>query len=103
MSSLVLFWIGRIVTLVASIYLLVLLVRMVYDWIQVLSPQWRPTGIVMMIGNLVYALTDPPLKFLRRFIPPLRLGGIALDVGFLVVFVCVIAAQRLGQFLIMIA
>ena len=98
-----LFWTGRIIAIVASIYMLVLLVRMVYDWIQVLSPRWRPSGIIMVIGNVVYALTDPPLKFLRRFIPPLRLGGIALDVGFLVVFVAVIVVQRLGQFLMMIA
>ena len=42
-----------------------------------------------MLLEVVYSITDPPLKFLRRFIPPLRLGGIALDLSFLVLFILV--------------
>lgn len=79
------------------LYLLVLLVRLVLDWVQVFARTWRPTGVVLVIANVVYGLTDPPLHFLRRFIPPLRLGPISLDLGFLVLFIAVSLARSLLQ------
>lgn len=89
--------IGSIIRIAANLYLLVLLIRMVIDWIRFFSPQWRPSGFVLVLANITYALTDPPLRFLRRYIPPLRLGGgAALDVGFMVLFVAVILVQWLG-------
>lgn len=91
---------GTVVSVLAGLYLLVLLVRMVLDWIRFFSPQWRPGGVIVFLANLVYAITDPPLRFLRRFIPPLRLGqGAALDVGFMVLFIAVIVVQRIGWWL----
>lgn len=73
--------------LLLLLYLLVLIIRLVLDWIQVFARSWRPTGVVLVLANLVYGLTDPPLRFLRRFIPPLRLGQVQLDLGFLVLFI----------------
>jgi YggT family protein len=73
--------------LLLLLYMLVLIIRLVLDWIQVFARSWRPTGIVLVLANLVYGLTDPPLRFLRRFIPPLRLGQVQLDLGFLVLFI----------------
>ena len=78
-----------LVSSLLSLYLLVLIVRMVFDWIQVFARDWRPRGLVLVVANMVYGLTDPPLNALRRLIPPLRLGGIALDVGFLLLFLAV--------------
>ncbi|PFG38397.1 YggT family protein [Georgenia soli] len=73
--------------LLLLLYMLVLIIRLVLDWIQVFARSWRPTGVVLVLANLVYSLTDPPLRFLRRFIPPLRLGQVQLDLGFLVLFI----------------
>ena len=88
---------GALVYVLASLYLLVMFVRMVIDWIGFLAPSFRPRGAVLVLANLVYTLTDPPIKALRRRIPPLRLGGgVALDVGFMIVFVAVIIIQRIG-------
>ena len=88
---------GTFVYVLASLYLLVMFVRMVIDWIGFLAPSFRPRGAVLVLANLVYTLTDPPIKALRRRIPPLRLGGgVALDVGFMIVFVAVIIIQRIG-------
>lgn len=67
-----------------SAYFLVLIVRLILDWVQVFSRDWRPSGVLLIIAESVYSLTDPPIRFLRRFIPPLRLGGVALDLAFLV-------------------
>lgn len=90
-------FLGWVVYTTASLYLLVLFVRMVIDWMQFLIPSFRPRGVVLVLANVVYALTDPPLRVLRRVIPPLRLGGgAALDVGFMVLFIAVIIIQRLG-------
>lgn len=79
------------------LYTIVLLARVVLDWVQLFSRGWRPTGIVLVIANVVYAFTDPPLRFLARFIPPLRLGAVAIDMGFLVLFLGVWLAQALLQ------
>lgn len=65
-------------------YFIILLGRLVFDWVQVFARDWTPTGIVLVIAEVIYTLTDPPLKALRRVIPPLRIGGVALDLGFLV-------------------
>lgn len=61
-----------------------LLVRMIFDWVQSFAPSWRPSGPTLLLAEGVFTVTDPPLKGLRRLIPPLNLGGIQLDVGFLV-------------------
>lgn len=73
----------------ARLYVFVLLARVVIDLIQVFSRDWRPTGFVLVICEFVYTLTDPPIKLVRRVIPPLRLGQISLDLGFILVFVLV--------------
>ncbi|TRW44871.1 YggT family protein [Georgenia yuyongxinii] len=78
-----------IIAFLLLLYMLVLIARLVFDWIQVFARTWRPTGLVLVLANGVYALTDPPLRALRRLIPPLRLGQISIDLGFLVLFLAV--------------
>lgn len=76
--------ISEILGFALFLYFIVLLARLVLDWVQVFSRDWRPKGPMLVIAEVVYSLTDPPLRALRRVIPPLRLGGIALDLAFLV-------------------
>ncbi len=66
------------------IYWLILIGRLILDWVQVFSRDWQPKGILLVIAEAIYTVTDPPLRFLRRFIPPLRLGQVSLDLSFLV-------------------
>jgi YggT family protein len=75
---------------VLTIYLVILVGRMIFGWIQVFAREWRPTGIVLVLAEAIFTATDPPLKFLRRFIPPLRLGMVALDLSFMVLFIVVL-------------
>ena len=75
---------------VLTIYLVLLVGRMILGWIQVFARDWRPTGIVLVLAEAIFTVTDPPLKFLRRFIPPLRLGMVALDLSFMVLFIVVL-------------
>ena len=70
--------------LVLYVYFLILIGRLVLDWIQVFARQWRPRGVVLVLANLVYALTDPPLRVIRQRVPMARLGGVGIDLSFLV-------------------
>ncbi len=75
---------------VLTIYLVVLIGRMIFGWIQVFAREWRPSGIILVVAEGIFTVTDPPLKFLRRFIPPLRLGMVAMDLSFMVLFIVVL-------------
>jgi YggT family protein len=75
---------------VLYIYLFILIVRMIFSWVQAFSRDWHPSGILLVIAESVFTITDPPLKFLRRFIPPLRLGMVAMDLSFMVLFFVVL-------------
>jgi YggT family protein len=79
--------IGQIIEGLLWFFLVLLWVRFVVDWVQVFARSWSPSGPLLVVLEVVYSITDPPIKALRRLIPPLRLGAIALDVSFLLVMV----------------
>ncbi|BDZ57622.1 YggT family protein [Barrientosiimonas humi] len=81
--------IRAVLILLLYVFLILLLARLVIDWVQVLARDWRPRGPVLVIAEVVYTVTDPPLRALRRVIPPLRLGQISLDLAFLVLMLAV--------------
>ena len=72
-----------------GIFLILMLIRLVVDWVQVFARSWTPRGPVLFVLEIVYTITDPPIMFVRRFVPPLRLGAVALDTSFLIVLVVV--------------
>ncbi|MBE3075646.1 MAG: YggT family protein [Actinobacteria bacterium] len=78
---------------VLNLFFVTLICRLVLDWIQVLAREWRPRGPVLLLAEGVYSVTEPPLRFLRRLIPPLSLGGLRLDLAFLVLILIVSFAQ----------
>jgi YggT family protein len=82
-----LFW--TIVSTVLLVFLVLLFARFVVDWVMVLARSWRPSGLVAAGLEVVYAATDPPLKAVRKVIPPLNLGTIRLDLGFMVLLIAV--------------
>ncbi|HET7661406.1 MAG: YggT family protein [Oryzihumus sp.] len=75
--------------LLVYLFFIALIIRLILDWIQVLARDWRPTGVVLVLAEAVYTVTDPPLKALRRVIPPLSLGSVRLDLAFLVLMLAV--------------
>lgn len=74
---------GTILRVALRIYVLVLWVRFVLDWVVVLNPRFRPRGPLAVLVELMYSLTDPPIRMFRRILPPIRLGQISLDLGWL--------------------
>ena len=79
-------YLREVLTYLLTIYLVILIGRMIFSWVQVFARDWRPSGILLVIAEGIFTITDPPLKFLRRFIPTLRLGMMALDLSFMVLF-----------------
>ena len=84
-----------VLTYLLWFYLAMLIGRMIVDWIQVFSREWKPSGPLLVVAEGIYTVTDPPLKFLRRFIPPLRLGMVAMDLAFIVLMIVVLILLNL--------
>jgi len=80
-------------------FLGLLFVRFIIDWVMVFARNWRPSGVVAAVLELASSATDPPLRLLRRLIPPLRLGSFALDIAFLLLFiVCYVLIDVLSHY-----
>ena len=79
-----------VLTYLLEFYLLLLIGTMIISWIRAFARDWHPTGVVLVLCELILTATDPPLKLLRRYIPPLRLGTVALDLSFMVLFIVVL-------------
>ena len=75
-----------VIVLLLNIFILCLFGRVILDYVRIFSSSWRPKGIVLALAELIYAVTDPVIKFVRRFIPSLRIGPVAVDISFLLVF-----------------
>jgi YggT family protein len=74
----------KLLEIVVLLFFICLIGRLILDWVQALSREWRPRGPVLVIAEAVYTVTDPPLRLLRKVLPPLRLGAVQLDLAFLV-------------------
>lgn len=79
--------VGLVIHVLLWVFIALLWIRFVFDWVQVFARSWAPKGVLLVILEGVYSATDPPIKALRRVIPPLRLGSISLDLSFLIVLV----------------
>jgi YggT family protein len=76
---------GLVIELVLWFYILLLLARIVAEWVQMFARAWQPSGAVLVLLELIYSATDPPIKLFRRIVPPLRLGGQGIDLSILLV------------------
>ena len=83
-----------------SIFILIMWVRLIFDFVINFNRGWRPKGFALVIAEIAFTVTDPPIKAVRRVIPPLRIGGIALDFGWtLVMLAAIILSYVVGGFL----
>ena len=87
----------RISTLLATVleyFIYLLIARVIVDYIRIFKRDWRPRGIILVVVESIYSITDPPMRLLSRYIPPLRLGGVSLDLSFIVLFMAVRFLQQ---------
>ena len=78
--------IGSLLIQVLNIFVLFLFIRLILDYVRLFKPGWRPRGVILPVAEIIYTVTDKPLGFVRKFVPPLRLGAVALDLSFIVLF-----------------
>lgn len=85
--------IATVISLAISVYIIVMFARLILDFARMFARQWRPRGVGLVLAEFVFTLTDPPINFVRRFVPPLRLGGAALDFSWSIVLIACLIAQ----------
>ena len=79
--------VGSTLGTILTIYLVVLIARLVLDYVVIFASDWRPKGAVLVVVEAIYTVTDPPIKALRKVIPPIRIGNISFDLAFLIVLI----------------
>ena len=78
-----------------GLFKLALFARIIIDYVRMFRPNWRPGSFLIAIFEFIYSITDKPMRFVQRFIPPLRIGGVALDLSFIVLLIAANIAQTL--------
>ena len=89
--------VGYIIGLVLEIFLFVLFARMVLSWVPVLVRDWEPRGPVLVLAEVVYSITDPPLRALRKVLKPVRVGAMSLDLAFIALFLLVSVLMQINR------
>lgn len=85
--------IGSILWTILWLYSALMWIRFIFEWVQQVAPQWRPRGVVLLIAETAFTVTDPPIKFVRRFVKPLRIGAVAIDFAWTIVLFAVYLAM----------
>jgi YggT family protein len=88
---------GQVIEGLLWFFIAMLWIRFVVDWVQVFARAWTPHGPLLVLLEMVYSVTDPPIKALRRVIPPLRIGSISLDLSFLIVMISAYVLLRINR------
>ena len=85
--------VASLISSVLNLYVLVLIARLVLEYVTIFARDWRPRGPVLLLSETVYTLTDPPLKAIRRVVPSIRIGSVALDISFLILLFAIRITQ----------
>ncbi len=83
-------WVATIVYYVMVVFTFLMWGRLIGDFARAFRPDWRPRGLVLVLLNIVYSVTDPPVLFVRRFVRPMRMGAVALDFSWTIVLLAAI-------------
>ena len=76
-----------------GLFKLALFSRIIIDYVRMFARNWRPNAFFLAIFEVIYSITDRPMRFVQRFVPPLRLGGVAIDLSFIVLLIAINFAQ----------
>jgi YggT family protein len=87
--------IGSLLLQILGLFKLALFARIIIDYIRMFKRDWRPSSFLSSIFEIIYSVTDPPMKFVQRFVPPLRVGSVALDLSFIVILIAISLLQRI--------
>ncbi|MDP5025459.1 MAG: YggT family protein [Aquiluna sp.] len=89
--------VGQILGFALQIFFYLMIARFIAELVMSFNRSWRPSGLLLPILDVTYSITDPPLKFVRRFVPPIQLGGISLDLAWTIVLFGVLILQSFAR------
>ncbi len=90
---------GSILHSVLQLFIITLIARLVLDYVQMFARNWRPKGIALVLSEFVFTVTEKPLVFVRKFVPPLRVGSVNIDLAFVLLF---FGVQLLMRFVLLL-
>ncbi|HZA94356.1 MAG TPA: YggT family protein, partial [Gemmatimonadales bacterium] len=85
-----------IIDWVLWVFLLLLFARMILSWVPVLVRDWEPRGPMLVVAEIIYSITDPPLRMLRKVLRPVRIGNIMLDLAFIGLTIIVLILREVN-------
>jgi YggT family protein len=88
---------GQIIEGVLWTFIGLLWIRFIVDWVQVFARSWEPRGLLLVLLEIVYSITDPPIKALGRVVKPIRIGNFALDLSFILVMILAYVALAINR------
>ena len=88
---------GQILGFAVQIFIFMMIGRFIVELVMSVNRSWRPKGLLLPILDIAYTITDPPIRFVRRFLPPLQLGPIALDLAWTIVFFAALILQSFAR------
>lgn len=89
--------VGIIIDTLLLVFLLVLFGRMILSWVPVLVRDWEPRGPLLVVAEVIYSVTDPPLRVLRKVLRPVRIGNMMLDLAFIALFILVSLLRQINR------
>ena len=89
--------IGVVIDLFLLLCIIVILGRFIIDWLRLLARDWRPSGFVAVLCELIFSVTDPPMRAVRAVIPPLNLGQMRLDLSPMILLIAVFILQAVNR------
>jgi YggT family protein len=89
--------IAFVIFLALNAFIVVMWARFILDFVSMLAREWRPRGFLLVLAELVYTITDPPVKAVRRVVPPLRAGGVAIDFSWTIVLIGALILSWVAQ------
>jgi YggT family protein len=88
---------GQIIEGVLWTFIGLLWIRFIVDWVQIFARSWEPHGVLLVLLEIVYSITDPPIKALGRVVKPIRIGSFALDLSFILVMILAYVALAVNR------
>ena len=79
--------IAALLLVLLDIFRIVLIVRVILEWVRAMNPSFRPKGIFLILAELAFTLTDWVIKPLSKIIKPVRIGGGYIDLSVIALFV----------------
>ena len=87
--------VASLISSLLSLYVLILIARLVLEYVSIFARDWRPKGPVLLLSETVFTLTDPPLKAIRKLVPSLRIGSVAIDLSFIILLFAISITRTL--------